>query len=151
MQSANQPTKFKWIEDSQQQGEDKIVSTEKLESKIAEFSEGLVQGPADPNFDTTAAAQLYDWIIRPFAEDIKAEKATTLVFIQDGFLRSVPMAALYDNQQQKYLVETYAIATTPSLRLTVTQPNRSKQRALILGLTEQSTIDGKLFPELFAV
>ena len=151
LQSANQPTKFKWIEDSQQQGEDKIVSTEKLESKIAEFSEGLVQGPADPNFDTTAAAQLYDWIIRPFAEEIKDKKATNLVIIQDGIIRSVPMAALYDNQQQKYLVETYAIATTPSLRLTVNQPNRSKQRALILGLTEQSTIDGKLFPELFAV
>ncbi|BAY81247.1 TPR repeat protein [Calothrix parasitica NIES-267] len=151
LQSANQPTKFKWIEDSQQQGIDKIVSTDKLERKIAEFRQGLARGLENPNYDTTTAAQLYDWIIRPFAEDIKAEKAETLVFIQDGFLRSVPMAALYDNQQEKYLVETYAIATTPSLRLTVNQPNRSKQKALILGLTEQSTIDGKVFPELFAV
>ncbi|MGF1675739.1 MAG: CHAT domain-containing protein [Rivularia sp. (in: cyanobacteria)] len=61
------------------------------------------------------------------------------------------MAALYDSKQQKYLVETYAIATTPSLRLTVTKPNRNKQKALILGLTETSTIDGKIFPEIFAV
>ncbi|MEO0838790.1 MAG: CHAT domain-containing protein, partial [Cyanobacteria bacterium J06643_5] len=147
LQSVNQTTKFKWIEDSQQ----RIVSSEKLESKIAEFRKGLARGLADANYDTETAAKLYDWIIRPFAEDIKPEKVKTLVFIQDGFLRSVPMAALYDNQQQKYLVETYAIATTPSLRLTVTQPNRNKQKALILGLTEESTIDGKFFPELFAV
>lgn len=147
LQSANQTTKFRWIKDSQQ----RIVSSEKLEITIAEFREGLVGGLEDPNYDTKTAAQLYDWIIRPFAEDIKSEQVKTLVFIQDGFLRSVPMSALYDNQQQKYLVETYAIATTPSLRLTVTQPNRNRQKALILGLTEQSTIDGKIFPELFAV
>ncbi|MDY6899423.1 MAG: CHAT domain-containing protein [Cyanobacteriota bacterium] len=147
LQSANQTTKFRWIKDSQQ----RIVSSDKLETIIAEFREGLVGGLEDGNYDTTTAAQLYDWIIRPFANDINSEKVKTLVFIQDGFLRSVPMSALYDNQQQKYLVETYAIATTPSLRLTVTQPNRNKQKALILGLTEQSTIDGKFFPELFAV
>ncbi len=151
LQSADKATKFKWIEDSQQQGTDKIVSSKKLEIKIAEFRQGLVNGRVALNYDTTTAAQLYDWIIRPFAEDIKAEEVKTLVFIQDGFLRSVPMAALYDSQQQKYLVETYAIATTPSLRLTVTKPNRSKHKALILGLTEKSTIDGKIFPELASV
>jgi CHAT domain-containing protein len=92
--------------------------------------------------------------------DIKLEKVKTLVFIQDGFLRSVPMAALYDSQQQKYLVETYAIATTPSLRLTTpkardglrpTGGHRSTQKALILGLTEKATIDGKTFDALPAV
>ncbi|MGB3652443.1 MAG: CHAT domain-containing protein, partial [Rivularia sp. (in: cyanobacteria)] len=145
LQSADRATKFKWIE-SQQQGTKKIVSSDELEKKIAEFREGLVRGREEINYDTTTAAQLYDWIIRPFAEDINADTVKTLVFIQDGFLRSVPMAALYDSQQKKYLVETYAIATTPSLRLTVTKPNRSKQKALILGLTENSTIDGKLFP-----
>jgi CHAT domain-containing protein len=150
LQSANQQTKFKWIEDSQQ-GTNKIVSSDKLEKKIAEFREGLVKGRQAINYDTTTAAQLYDWIIRPFAEDIKVEKVKTLVFIQDGFLRSVPMAALYDSQQQKYLVENYAIATTPSLRLSVTKPNRSKQKALILGLTEKSIIDGKTFPALDSI
>lgn len=150
LQSADKTTKFKWIEDSQQ-GTDKIVSTQKLEQKIAEFRQGLIKGKEAINYDTATAAQLYDWIIRPFAEDIQPDKVKTLVFIQDGFLRSVPMAALYDNQQKKYLVETYAIATTPSLRLTTPKPNRNNSKALILGLTEKSTIDGKTFPELFAV
>ncbi|MBD2451594.1 CHAT domain-containing protein [Nostoc sp. FACHB-152] len=151
LQLPNQATKFKWIEDPNQQGTNKIVSSDTLEKKIAEFRKGLVS-KEDINYDTTIAAQLYDWIIRPFAEDIKLQKIKTLIFIQDGFLRSVPMAALYDNQQQKYLIESYAVATTPSLR--VTQPkerDRSVQKALILGLTQKATIDGKTFDQLFAV
>mgnify|MGYP001800936364 FL=1 len=97
LQSANQPTKFRWIKDSQQ----RILSSKELERKIAEFREGLVKGEEALNYDTTTAAQLYDWIIRPFAGDIQPDKVKTLVFIQDGFLRSVPMAALYDSKQQK--------------------------------------------------
>ncbi|MDZ8257038.1 CHAT domain-containing protein [Nostoc sp. ChiQUE01b] len=150
LQLPNQATKFKWIEDPNQQG-DKVVSSETLQKKIAEFRTGLVKRE-EINYDTTIASQLYDWMIRPFAEDIKPEKVKTLVFIQDGFLRSVPMAALYDSKQQKYLVETYAVATTPSLRLTTPKlRDRSTQRALILGLTKEATIDGKTFEQLFAV
>jgi CHAT domain-containing protein/outer membrane protein assembly factor BamD (BamD/ComL family) len=151
LQLPNQITKFKWIEDPNQEG-DKIVSRNGLERKITEFRTGLIKGEEEVNYNTTTAAQLYDWIIRPFAEDIKPDKIKTLVFIQDEFLRSVPMAALYDSQQQKYLVETYAVATTPSLRLTTPKiRDRSTQKALILGLTEKATIDGKTFDALVAV
>lgn len=152
LQLPNQTTKFKWIEDSNQEGTSKIVSSDRLQKKIAEFRSGLIKGEEEVNYDTTTAAELYDWIIRPFAEDIKPETVKTLVFIQDGFLRSVPMAALYDRQEKKYLVETYAIATTPSLRLTTPKVrDRSTQKALILGLTQQATIDGKSFGKLFSV
>ncbi|MEA5602780.1 CHAT domain-containing protein [Nostoc sp. UHCC 0252] len=151
LQLPNQETKFKWIEASNQEGR-KIISSDTLREKITEFRTGLVKGKEEFNYNTTTAAQLYDWIIRPFAEDLKPEKIKTLVFIQDGFLRSVPMAALYDSQQQKYLVETYAIATTPSLRLNTPKArDRSTQKALILGLTEKATIDGKTFDALTAV
>ncbi|BAY91290.1 CHAT domain-containing protein [Tolypothrix sp. LEGE 11397] len=151
LQLPNQATKFKWIEDPNQQGTTKIVSSDTLEKKIAEFRKGLVS-KEEINYDKTIAAHLYDWIIRPFADDIKSQKIKTLVFIQDGFLRSVPMAALYDSQQQKYLVETYAVATTPSLRLTKPKlRDRTMQKALILGLTKEATIDGKTFDALFAV
>jgi CHAT domain-containing protein/lipopolysaccharide biosynthesis regulator YciM len=148
LQLPNQTTKFKWIEDSNHQ----IVDSNKLQQKIAEFRTGLIQGEEQVNYDKTTAAELYDWIIRPFADDIKPETVKTLVFIQDGFLRSVPMAALYDKEQKKYLVETYAVATTPSLRLTTPKVrDRSTQKALILGLTQPATIDGKSFGRLFSV
>jgi len=160
LQLPNQTTKFKWIKDPNQEGTSKIVSSDRLQKTIAEFRSGLIKGEEEVNYDTTTAAELYDWIIRPFAEDIKPETVKTLVFLQDGFLRSVPMAALYDRQQKKYLVETYAIATTPSLRITTpkvrdsfrtVEGHRSTQKALVLGLTQKATIDGKAFDALFSV
>lgn len=153
LQSPQQATKFKWIQDPNQQGINKIVSTEKLEKKIAEFRESLIGGGEALNYDTITAAQLYDWIIRPFVDDgdISPDKVKTLVFLQDGFLRSVPMAALYDKKQEKYLVENYAIGTTPSLRITTSNSRRGKQKALILGLTKSATIDGKTFDKLSEV
>jgi CHAT domain-containing protein len=61
------------------------------------------------------AQQLYDWLIRPFAQELQAAQIETLVFIQDGILRSIPMTALYDGKQ--FLVEQYAIASTLSFSL----------------------------------
>jgi CHAT domain-containing protein len=88
-----------------------------------------------------AAQKVYDLLIRPLETDLAAIKPDTLVFIQDGELRKLPMAALHDGQQ--FLIEKYAIATTPSLELTaLTAPtserDRSQSRALILGVTAAS-------------
>ncbi|WP_228016182.1 CHAT domain-containing protein [Leptolyngbya ectocarpi] len=57
--------------------------------------------------------QLYDWLIRP-AEAFLGD-TQTLVFVLDGVLRNLPMAALYDGQQ--YLIERYSIALSPGLQL----------------------------------
>ena len=93
------------------------------------------------------ARELYDWIIGPFADDLDRAKIKTIVFIQDGFLRSVPMAALYDGQE--FLVQKYAIATTPGLHLTFPKPqNFQGLWMLALGLTEAATVDGEKFKPL---
>ena len=44
----------------------------------------------------------------------------TIVFVPDGALRLLPLAALHDGQQ--FLVEKYALAITPSLTLTEPRP-----------------------------
>jgi len=62
-------------------------------------------------------------------------------------LRSVPMAALHDGE--KFLVQKYAIATTPSLTLTEKKAlDRKQLRALIIGLTKEAVVDGRRFPAL---
>ncbi|MDF5726752.1 MAG: CHAT domain-containing protein [Rhizonema sp. PD38] len=77
------------------------------------------------------------------------EQIKTLVFIQDGILRTVPMAALYNNTSKQFLVEKYAIATSPSLSLTAPKKlNRQENRALILGLTKQAEIDQQIYSAL---
>ncbi|MBD2088929.1 CHAT domain-containing protein [Microcoleus sp. FACHB-1515] len=98
-------------------------------------------------FDPQQAEKMYGWLIAPFAEVLEQFQVKTLVFVQDGILRSVPMAALYDGEQ--YLIQKYAIATTPSLTLTEAQPlDRSRLRVLVLGLTQAAEIDGQTFPAL---
>jgi CHAT domain-containing protein len=80
------------------------------------------------------AQQLYDWLIRPLEPDLVSFRIDTLVFIPDGPLRTVPMAALHDGRQ--FLIEKFAVATTPGLNLTDPKPiDRDKVRLLSSGLT----------------
>ncbi len=81
------------------------------------------------------AQKFYDWLIRPMEADLAAGGITTLVFVPDGPLRTIPMAPLHDGAQ--YLIERYAIATTPGLTLTDSRPlNRKHIHMLSVGLTE---------------
>lgn len=81
------------------------------------------------------AQQLYDWLIRPLEQDLTALRIHTLVFVPDGALRTIPMAALHDGQ--RFLIEQYAVALTPGLNLTDPHPlNRDTIRFLASGLTK---------------
>ena len=83
------------------------------------------------------AQKLYDWLIRPFENDLKAANADTLVFVPDGPLRTVPMAALHDGNQ--FLVNRYRIAITPGLNLTDPRPvDREHTKMLSMGLSQAS-------------
>jgi CHAT domain-containing protein/Tfp pilus assembly protein PilF len=81
------------------------------------------------------AQQLYDWLIRPIEPALASTTIDTLVFVPDGPLRTIPMAALHDGQQ--FLIQKYALATTPGLKLTDPRPlPRGNAQMLALGLTE---------------
>ncbi|MDY7015371.1 MAG: CHAT domain-containing protein, partial [Cyanobacteriota bacterium] len=79
--------------------------------------------------------KLYDWLIRPAEAALQRQGVETLVFVLDGFLRSVPMAVLHDGEQ--YLIEKYAIALSPGLQL-LESPRTTIDRAHTLagGLVE---------------
>lgn len=79
--------------------------------------------------------QVYNWLIKPAEAQLAAHNIKTLVFVPDGSLRNLPMAALHDGKQ--YLVEKYNIALTPGLQL-VSPRSLSQKRltALTAGLTE---------------
>jgi len=60
-------------------------------------------------------SQLYDLLIRPLALNPASDQ--TITFITDRMLRRVPLASLYDRERKRYLVEDFAIATSPSAAL----------------------------------
>lgn len=81
------------------------------------------------------AQQIYDWLIRPQEAALRDNNIETIVFVLDGSLRSIPMAALFDGQH--YLVENYSVAIAPGLQLPDPQPLENRQlNALVAGLSE---------------
>jgi CHAT domain-containing protein/Tfp pilus assembly protein PilF len=81
------------------------------------------------------AQKLYDWLIRPLEPELAAVPIDTLVFVPDGALRTIPMAALHDGKQ--FLVAKYAVGITPSLNLTDPRPiKRDDMKVLAVGVSE---------------
>jgi CHAT domain-containing protein len=80
------------------------------------------------------AQQLYDWLVRPLEPDLAQTHITTLVFVPDSALRTIPLAALHDGSS--FLIKKFALAMTPGLTLTDPRPlNRENLRFLTVGLT----------------
>jgi len=81
------------------------------------------------------AQQLYDWLIRPLESELATHQITTLVFVPDSALRTIPMAALHDGST--FLINKFAVAVTPGLNLTDPRPiDRARVKLLSIGLTE---------------
>ena len=92
-------------------------------------------------------AKAYNWLIRPFETELDSNQIRTLVFVLNGRLQRVPMAALYNGQQ--YLIERYNIALVPSLQLIDSgQWQREQIRVLAAGVSQQVELRGEIFPAL---
>lgn len=131
-----------------------IISSEIVKDTIQSYRNKLRRGKRDPLYDPNkseyiVARKLYQWIIKDFEQDLRDKGIKTLVFVQDGILRTVPMAALYDAETQQYLIQKYAITTTPSLSLTAPKKlKRQENKALILGLSQKVKVNGIEFQRL---
>ena len=76
------------------------------------------------------AQRLYDVLIRPFEQDLADAEIETLVFVPDGALRTIPIAALHDGAQ--FLVERYATAVVPGMTLLDPRPIRHEEIEVLL-------------------
>ncbi|MDZ8110347.1 MAG: CHAT domain-containing protein [Nostoc sp. DedQUE12a] len=90
--------------------------------------------------------QVYNWLIQPIESELQNTKVNTLVFVLDGALRNVPMAALYDGKQ--YLVEKYAIALNLGLQLQRPKPLAQDNLQVLAGGLIQPPSQFRQFPVL---
>ncbi|AFY48207.1 hypothetical protein Nos7524_2365 [Nostoc sp. PCC 7524] len=110
------------------------VSQKQVEKVLSELRRNLVN-PTATKAIKTQSQQVYNWLLKPIEAELVASGVKTLVFVPDGGLRNLPMAALYDGKQ--YLVEKYAIALSVGLQLLDPKPlERQELRALTAGLTQ---------------
>lgn len=104
-----------------------------IEETLQQFYSSLY--PGYPNGDRLRVSQkVYDWLLRPAQPDLEKNDIQTLVFVLDGYLRNLPMAALHDGD--RYLLENYSIALSPGLQLFPEGLERDGLTTLAVGLTQ---------------
>ncbi|MEB3310027.1 MAG: CHAT domain-containing protein [Snowella sp.] len=108
----------------------------KLEDAIAQLRYTLVIRSRRDFFPPAQA--LYNWLLRPVEKSLATQpNVNTLVFVLDGPLRNIPIAALYDGKQ--FLIEKYRLSITPGLRLvTPSAMTETSTRTLFAGISQSS-------------
>ncbi len=87
--------------------------------------------------------QLYQLLIAPVQKLLAQHQIKTLVFVPDGPLRNIPLAALYDGK--RFLIEQYQVAISPSLKLLASQPRSSTSlKTLAAGVSKDRNGFGPL-------
>ncbi|MDY6785676.1 MAG: CHAT domain-containing protein [Cyanobacteriota bacterium] len=106
---------------------------DRIEATLKQLFSALSPGyPNDQRLQLSK--EVYDWLVKPAETELKRSAISTLVFVPDGFLRNIPMAALYDGEQ--YLIEQYRVALSPGLQLFARGLRRDNLSVLAAGLTE---------------
>jgi CHAT domain-containing protein len=109
------------------------VSDEKLTETVRLFRLNLEDRTTESYLEQ--AQQLYTWLIKPLEPLMTNARLDTMVFVPDGALRTIPMSALHDGA--KFLIEKYAVAVTPGLKLMEATPAaRVAPHVMIRGLSE---------------
>ncbi|OUL35950.1 CHAT domain-containing protein [Nostoc sp. 106C] len=110
------------------------IAASEVEKILEQLRQQLIK-PYTLQETQALSRQVYNWLLQPAEEYLAKSQIKTLVFVLDGSLRNIPMAALYDGQ--KYLIEKYAIALTPGLQLLTPKALSQQQiKALTAGITE---------------
>ena len=90
------------------------ISETQVDEVVQQLRRSLTRRSTSLNRVKQESQQIYDWLVKPLAADLE-NQINTLVFVSEGSLRNLPMAALYDGKN--YLIEKYAVAVTPGLQL----------------------------------
>lgn len=91
--------------------------------------------------------EVYQWLITPFEPILEQQsQIQTLVFVLDGELRNIPMAALYNDQQ--FLISKYAVALAPRLALFKPSPRSPSLKVFLGGIGEPQILEQRSFPKI---
>jgi CHAT domain-containing protein len=91
------------------------VSRAALSNTVEDFQKSLKDKTSDAK---PTAQQLYSWLIQPLEETLAAHQVKNIIYLPDGVLRYVPLAAFHDGEQwlvQKYQSHNITAATIDDL------------------------------------
>ena len=79
--------------------------------------------------------EIYNLLVKPLEVDLATAEIKTLVFVLDGTLKNVPVAALHDGNQ--YLLEKYNLSLAPGMQLLDPKPLANQKMQVLLGALSQ--------------
>jgi CHAT domain-containing protein len=109
------------------------ITEAEIESKIKEISDGISEKFYASQIP--ALKIIYNHLLGHAESYLKSNKVETLIFVLDGVLRDLPIAALYDGKN--CLIEKYNIALSPTLQLFELK-KITKLKVLTAGLSEKN-------------
>lgn len=117
----------------------------KLRTKLLEFLQQLRNRKSD---FTDLAEELYDEIVRPIEPDLIQGGITRVMWSLDGDLRYIPLGALIDRSDHRFMFEKYpTILFTPSTR----RSPAVKGPSAGFGVTQRAVVDNQTYEALPAV
>lgn len=122
------------------------ISQAGLQAQVEQFR--LLLERRSTNEFLIPAQRLYNLTIRPLDAMLARRKIETLVIVPGGILRTVPFAALHDGKH--FLIERYAIATVPGLRLVDPRPLAPGPRRMLAMGISQSRAGFPALPDVLA-
>ena len=122
------------------------ISQAALQAQVEQFR--LLLERRSTNEFLAPAQRLYNLMIRPIDAMLPSRKIETLVIVPDGILRTVPFAALHDGAH--FLIERYAVAIVPGLRLVDPRPLASGPRRMLAMGVSQSRQGFPALPDVAA-
>lgn len=111
---------------------DASVPAATLNRQIFELREDLQNRRSDPR---PRASELYRELIGPIEADLRAGQIRRLLIVEDGTLRYLPFAALFDGK--RWLAESYELqVATPAARSKTAATVRDLDRVAAFGVTQ---------------
>ncbi|NJL41184.1 MAG: CHAT domain-containing protein [Leptolyngbyaceae cyanobacterium SM1_4_3] len=118
-----------------------ITRTEVQQAANIFLSDVARQGTTSPKLYQGSGQQFYDWLIAPIEAELDTQTISNLAFVVDAKLRSLPLAALYD-QERGFITQRYSIGLVPSFSLIDTEYVSTQDAELLaMGASEFQELD----------
>ena len=102
---------------------------------VKSFRDGVMTPISTRSIYLPSAQRLYQMMIAPIEQDLKASRIDTLIFCLGGGLRTAPLAALHDGD--RFLIEKYNLAIIPAFNLLDSRPVSLKgAKVLAMGASD---------------
>ena len=106
------------------------IQTSDLEQLVNDFRYNIELDQGDDEYKELGE-ELYKLVFAEAESLLQENNIETLLIIPDGVLRTIPFAAIYDGNE--YMIQKYALATTPGISLTFPKQLDVTQVSLFAG------------------